>query len=187
MLFRPPSIRLGVSAVARHVVKAVVVLVLAFILRPSRAAIGSIPDVHAVLGAANRHLCHRLPSDLQVGRGSSEDWAAVACHCRLPVLGGRGFFPLGPAEVVEMLKVPLGNRSFVGAAEYANLKVLDQTVGGSFSAGFLKSVEVLVDDLVGVDVLRDVLPRLFVRNEFLWASEINAVLDLISKKMAECK
>ena len=86
-----------------------------------------------------------------------------------------------------MLKVPLGNRRFVGAAEYANLKVLDKIVGGSLSAGILKGVEVLVDDLVGVDVLRNVLPRLFVRNQLLWAGEINAVLNLISKRMVESK
>lgn len=80
-----------------------------------------------------------------------------------------------------MLKVPFGNRRLVSTAEHANLKVLDQTIGRGLGTRFLKGVEVLVDDFVGVDVLRNVLSGLFVGNQLLRAGQVNAVLGFVSK------
>lgn len=86
-----------------------------------------------------------------------------------------------------MLKVPFGNSRLVGTAEHTNLKVLDQTIGRGLGTRFLKGVEVLVDDLIGIDVLGDVLSGLFVGNELLRAGQVNAVLNFVSKTLWKFK
>jgi len=187
ILFRFSVHSLGVSVVARHVVQAVVASMLALISGHWCAVVGSIPDVFAVLGAAKSHFRHWLGSDFEIERSSGENGTTVASEGRLSILSRRRAFPLGPAEVVEVLKVPFGNRRLVGTAEYANLKVLDQTVGRGLGTRFLKGVEVLVDDLVGVDVLCNVFSGLFVGNELLRAGQVNAVLGFVSKTVLKLK
>ena len=66
-----------------------------------------------------------------------------------------------------MLKVAIWHWGGILAAEYATLKVGDRSIRGSFKTGRLEIVEALVDDFIGIDVLCNILPSLFMCNKLL--------------------
>lgn len=83
-----------------------------------------------------------------------------------------------------MVKVPLRHVRDVPAAEDADLKVVDLArLVGRLEARRLEAVrplEVQEDDVVGADVLGDLLPRPAVREEVGGVCEVDAVLGVWS-------
>lgn len=73
---------------------------------------------------------------------------------------------LPAAQLPQVLKVALGHLGLVLAAEDADLEILDlaRALGG-LDAGVLEVLEVLEDDLVRVDMFRDLRPAPAIRDE----------------------
>lgn len=96
--------------------------------------------------------------DVRQGALRQVHGAAVAIGGRARGGSRLGNLALLAAHLVEQLKVPLGYGGLVFATEDADLEVRDLGIRGSrFEAGCLEVVQVLVDDVVGVDVPRNVL------------------------------
>lgn len=91
--------------------------------------------------------------------------------CNLPALA---------AASVQMLKVALRNGRAVLPAEDANLEICNLGARRRLGACRLQRIEVLVDDVVGVDMPGNIFPRLLVCNELLGAGKVDAILILVS-------
>jgi len=110
------------------------------------------------------------------GPGNS-DGTTVTCQSRV-TLPFTSNLALLSSALVQVLKVALGYLGLVTAAEYTDLEVSNLGIGRRLSACRLESSQVLVNDLIGVDVLSNILPRLLVGNELLRACEIDTILSL---------
>jgi len=78
---------------------------------------------------------------------------------------------------IQMFKVALRNRRAVLSAEYARLEVCDLRTRRRLSTRRFQGIKVLVNDIVGINVLGNVLSRLLVRNELLRTRKIDAILS----------
>lgn len=77
---------------------------------------------------------------------------------------------------IQMLKVALGNRRAVLSTEHTHLKVCDLGTRRRLSTRRFQRIKILVDDIVGVDMLGNIPPRLLVRNQLLRTRKVNAIL-----------
>lgn len=75
-----------------------------------------------------------------------------------------------------MVKVTLGDVGLVVTAEHTNFELGDLVLRRSLCARRLKVGKILIDDVVGVDVLGDIGSRLLVRDKLLRRSEIDTIL-----------
>lgn len=76
-----------------------------------------------------------------------------------------------------MVEIPFWYLGLICAAENAHFELGNLSTRG-FGASRLQVVEVLVDELVGTDVLGNLLYRFFVRNKLLRRGKINAILEI---------
>lgn len=116
----------------------------------------NIPDILPILWTLHPLRSNRLRVRRRV------DGPAVPYQERVP----QGALLLSAAELTEVLEVALGHLGLVLTAEDADLEVLDfaRALGG-LDAGVLEVLEVLENDLVRVDVFRDLRPAPAVRDE----------------------
>lgn len=89
-----------------------------------------------------------------------------------------GGLPLRATAFIQVVKVTLRNIGLVVAAEHTHFEVGDLLmVGRGLGTRRLKVVEVLVNDIIGIDVFGDIRSCLLMGNELLRRSKIDTVLE----------
>lgn len=146
----------------------------------------NVPDILPILGVLRGHDGLRgrnlgyVSDDLEMHgvslRMTYINWAAVGNQNLVGAVYNGGL-PLRATALVQVVKVTLRDVGLVVTAEHTHFEVGDLLViGRSLGTRRLEIAEVLVDDIVGIDVLGDIGSCLLVGDKLLRRSEIDTVL-----------
>lgn len=83
-------------------------------------------------------------------------------------------------HLVQVVEIAIRNWGLVLAAEDTHFKVLDLVLRGRFRARGFQVLQILIDDVVCLDGPRNIMPCLLMRDELLWAGQVDTVLVRVS-------